>query len=54
MHWSTYNNKIEHIDKLINKALLLSRVINIGKQKNADEISKQYDAILSEQQTYIK
>ncbi|MFT8600103.1 MAG: hypothetical protein ABF709_07910 [Leuconostoc pseudomesenteroides] len=54
MHWSTYNNKIEHIDKLINKALLLSRVINIGKQKDADEIGKQYDAILSEQQTFIK
>lgn len=42
MHWSTYNNKIEHIDQLINKALLLSHVINIDKQKHADEISKQF------------
>lgn len=46
MHWSTYNNKIEHIDQLINKALLLSHVINIDKQKHADEINKQYDTIL--------
>lgn len=49
MHWSTYNNKIEHIDKLINVALLLSHVINIDKQKHADEISKQYDTILKNQ-----
>ncbi|MGX4594282.1 hypothetical protein JNUCC76_10170 [Leuconostoc sp. JNUCC 76] len=46
MYWSTYNNKIEHIDQLINKALLLYSVINIDKQKHADEISKQYDTIL--------
>ena len=49
MHWRTYNDKIEHIDKLINKALLLYSVVNINKQKHADEISKQYDAILKNQ-----
>lgn len=49
MRWSTYNNKIEHIDQLINKALLLYGVINIDKQKHADEISKQYDTILKNQ-----
>ncbi|WP_312981673.1 hypothetical protein [Leuconostoc falkenbergense] len=43
MHWTTYNSKIEHIDRLINKALLLYDVINIAEQKHADEISKQYD-----------
>ncbi|MDI6614102.1 hypothetical protein QMA64_05850 [Leuconostoc suionicum] len=53
MHWKTYNNKIEYIDQLINKALLLYDVISIDKQKHADEISKQYDTILSHQQTYI-
>ncbi len=46
LHWTTYNSKIEHIDRLINKALLLYAVINIAKQKHADEISKQYDTIL--------
>lgn len=46
MHWTTYNSKIEHIDRLINKALLLYSVINIDKQKHVDEISKQYDTIL--------
>lgn len=46
MHWSTYNNKIEHIDQLINKALLLYSVINIDKQTHADEISKQCATIL--------
>lgn len=30
---STYSNKIEHIDQLINKSLLLSHVMNIDKQK---------------------
>lgn len=49
MHWSTYNNKIEHIDQLINKALLLYSAINIDKQKHADEIGKQYDTILKNQ-----
>ncbi|MCT8388992.1 hypothetical protein D0501_02630 [Leuconostoc holzapfelii] len=49
MHWKTYNNKIEHIDRLINKALLLYGVINIDKQNHADEISKQYDIILKNQ-----
>ncbi|WP_244973227.1 hypothetical protein [Leuconostoc suionicum] len=49
MYWSTYNNKIEHIDQLINKALLLSHVINIDKQKHDDEISKQYATILKNQ-----
>ncbi|WP_349550811.1 hypothetical protein [Leuconostoc pseudomesenteroides] len=53
MHWRTYNNKIDYIDELINKALLLSSVINIDKQKHADEISKQYDSIVSQQQTFI-
>lgn len=49
MHWKTYNKKIEQIDQLINKTLLLSRVINIDKQKHADEISKQYDTMLKNQ-----
>lgn len=49
MHWTTYNSKIEHIDQLINKALLLYDVINIDEQKHADEISKQYDTILKNQ-----
>lgn len=53
MHWTTYNSKIERIDKLINKALLLYDVINIAEQKHADEISKQYDSIFNHQQTYI-
>lgn len=53
MHCSTYNNKIEQIDKLINKNLLLYSVINIDKQKHAAEINKQYDVILSKQKTYI-
>lgn len=46
---STYNNKIEHIDQLINKALLLYSVINIDKQKHADMTSKQYDTMLKNQ-----
>ncbi|MDM7645665.1 hypothetical protein QUE93_01310 [Leuconostoc falkenbergense] len=49
MHWTIYNSKIEHIDKLIDKALLLYDVINIGEQQHADEISKQYDTILRTQ-----
>lgn len=37
MHWRAYN-KIERI----NKALLLSHVINIDKQKHVDDIIKQF------------
>lgn len=48
MHWNTYVHKIEYIDKLINRICTLLDIIQLEKKRHADEISKQYDAIIND------